>query len=236
MSSPESIWIKSPLILVDQDRVLNFIPTLSMSYAERINAIVRFSMYLGVVLSFLHRDYLYLYIPIFVLVVTYLVYLYQSPEIKEAYDTLHNISSNQVSPDGMKKSGKEFLDQEYGRVNGRKGDLNKNKCVGPTKHNPFMNPMLSEPMDRGKACPINEVKEDTEDYFNQNLFKDVTDIYDKRHSQRQYYTVPATEFGGDQGAFAEWLYGQPPTCKEGNGNQCIANISDGLGRSSYQGY
>ena len=29
----------------------------------------------------------------------------------------------------------------------------------------------------------------------------------------------------DQGAFAEWCYSRPPTCKEGNSIQCNANLS-----------
>ena len=28
----------------------------------------------------------------------------------------------------------------------------------------------------------------------------------------------------DQGAFADWCYSRPPTCKEGNGIQCFANL------------
>jgi hypothetical protein len=35
--------------------------------------------------------------------------------------------------------------------------------------------------------------------------------------------MPSTTIPNDQTAFAKWLYLSPPTCKEGNGAQCVAN-------------
>ena len=65
-----------------------------------------------------------------------------------------------------------------------------------------------------------------------NLYKDVSDIFSKNNSQRQFYTTPVTTIPNDQGSFADWLYKTPPTCKENNGNQCVANNFYNLKQSS----
>ena len=56
--------------------------------------------------------------------------------------------------------------------------------------------------------------------FDARFFKDVNDIWGRNASQREFYTVPSTTLGGDQGGFAKWLYGTGPTCKEGDGLTC----------------
>ena len=51
----------------------------------------------------------------------------------------------------------------------------------------------------------------------------IRNIFSKNNSQRQFYTTPVTTIPNDQKSFANWLYKTPPTCKENNGNQCVAN-------------
>jgi hypothetical protein len=70
--------------------------------------------------------------------------------------------------------------------------------------------------------------------FNNNLFKDVDDIYNRKHSERQYYTMPNTKAANDQGKFANWLYSSPMTCKEGNGDACVAGNEYRLNQGSYR--
>ena len=53
---------------------------------------------------------------------------------------------------------------------------------------------------------------------------DIDDIYSKYNSQRQFYTMPNTSIPNKQKEFALWLYNRGPTCKEGNGYQCFANM------------
>ena len=45
--------------------------------------------------------------------------------------------------------------------------------------------------------------------------------------------MPNTEAANRQKEFGEWLYKTPPTCKEGNGNQCVANNPERLNGSTY---
>ena len=105
----------------------------------------------------------------------------------------------------------------------------KKQCRKPTKDNPFMNILIPELNDKQTqgACNIDdpEIKKHIKNDFNNGLYRSISDVYDKQNSQRQYYTTPVTSSVNEQTDFAKWLYFTPDTCKEGNGNQCIANIS-----------
>ena len=48
--------------------------------------------------------------------------------------------------------------------------------------------------------------------------------------------MPNTTVPNNQGDFAQWLYGVPKTCKEGNGNQCVGNNLEKLNGESYKFY
>ena len=81
----------------------------------------------------------------------------------------------------------------------------------------------TENPNRPEACKSfnNEmIREDINHSFNYNLYKDVSDVFDRNNSQRQFVTNPATTIPNDQGKFANWLYGVPKTCKEGNYSNC----------------
>lgn len=97
-------------------------------------------------------------------------------------------------------------------------------CRIPTENNPFMNPTADE-FNNGeipKACNIDDedlpdIKTKQQDFFNKDLYRDMSDLYDVKNSQRQFYTIPHG-YPNDQQAFAEWLYKTPETCKENNAN------------------
>jgi hypothetical protein len=224
-SKGDPIWIDDYTQLLRVDRLVDFIPKVDMPYSERINAIVRLSFYIGIILALLHNNYLYLYVPIVVLVATYGIYHFQSNDIKENYQSV---------PTSLEKTNEYQLFNRYGNSTNPKV-----KCVPSSVDNPFMNPLPADDRTRGPACKMvnnQDVTNVVEANFNNNLYKDVNDVYSRRHSERQYYTVPSTTFANEQGRFAQWLYGGPPTCKEGNGDQCVANNEYRLNQASYKGY
>ena len=113
-------------------------------------------------------------------------------------------------------------------------------CSLPTKDNPFMNPTLSDygsdKQPPPKSCPSYNnvgVQRRVEELFNEDLYRDVNDIFGKNNSQRQFYTVPGNQVPNDQSSFANWLYGTPSTCKEGNGIACLSDMgTTGGGRTT----
>ena len=72
MSSP--LFIENPGILVDKDYIFDFIPDTNATMEERINAIVRFSLYFSVLLMIVKNNSRYIYIFIATLIITFFFY------------------------------------------------------------------------------------------------------------------------------------------------------------------
>jgi hypothetical protein len=103
--------------------------------------------------------------------------------------------------------------------------IKKSDFISPTKHNPFMNIMPGEDFNNKINCiskthdssfRYEDLQEDIEQKFEDGLYKDISDIYGKASSQRQFYTMPNTSIINNQEGFAEWLYKSSTTCKENN--------------------
>jgi hypothetical protein len=96
-----------------------------------------------------------------------------------------------------------------------KGPCNK---PSPSNDNPFMNINLITSNRTQNAAPLSynkpELKELIDEKFNHDLFRDVSSVFGKRNSQRQFYTVPSTTIPNNQTAFAKWCYNTGSTCKE----------------------
>ena len=207
MRNRDKFWLNNPKIIMDSRRISEFYPSNQMTRVEQLNALVRFSLYLSVLLMLLKLSMNYIFIFLFSLLATYIIYHFD---------------------ENMKKD--EQL--EHYEVFKDKSIRSKNKVyVKPTHHNPFMNPSLCDYKENpnreaySKKSFINKesVKEEIEDKFSFNLYQDVNDIYGKNNSQRQFYTTPVTTIPNDQDSFAKWLYSKPEHCKDGDGYQCMLN-------------
>tara|TARA_B100001093_G_scaffold501616_1_gene553506 strand:- start:642 stop:1196 length:555 start_codon:yes stop_codon:yes gene_type:complete len=72
----DPFWLEVPTILLEKDRLLEFYPVKEMSFKEKLNAITRLSIYLGVLLSVFKLNLLYMYIPIVFFILTFLFFRY----------------------------------------------------------------------------------------------------------------------------------------------------------------
>lgn len=211
------IWYKKPEVLFYVSRLSEFFPTIKMTYEEKMNSLVRFTLYLSILLMIVKKNYLYIYIFILGLISTYL--LSNNTYLKQNYlNIMEKLSNNNNSND--------YNDSNDSKNSNKKNNFKNiinNNCSKPTKNNPFMNILMSDyKYNTHKiACPITEdIKTEIKKNFNHNLYKDLSDIYENSNSQRQYYTNPSTTIPNDQSSFANWLYKVPSTCKAGNGNDC----------------
>ena len=105
-------------------------------------------------------------------------------------------------------------------------ELDKVPCFMPTIDNPFMNITVADLMDdpdRAEACDITNpviANMATEKFNEQVYFPDPNDLFNKKHEQRQFYTMPSTTIPNKQTDFARFLYDLPETCKE-NQQNCL---------------
>lgn len=205
-------WANKPSILLRSDQLKNFFPSYDYTIVQNLNAIVRLVLYLTIVLILYSKNSQYLLLFLGSLLITYMLYTYY-PNQEELFYIKPVNSCNPT------------LKEKKAIIN-RKEHVEK-KCVMPTVENPFMNyNHITDNYHRPPACKAflyddpqsQKVKEKVEEKFDERLYKSVTDIYSKRNSQREFYTVAYNQIP-DQTSFAKWLYGQGATCKE-NGLKC----------------
>jgi hypothetical protein len=207
------IWYEDLAAWFTPDNYYVILPMDNMNTAEKLNALTRFFIYLGVILALVTLNYKYVFFGIVACLLSAALNEFEKRKQKQA---------------------EKFLDDNNLAVMDRK------LCARPTTSNPFMNPnklQASSDMDLpAGACNTSDpgVQASMSANFNAKVFKDVNDLWGRNGSQREFYTVPSTTLGGDQAGFAKWLYGTGPTCKEGHGLTCsnkspnVNDVSGGL--------
>ena len=219
-------WFQDLNEILDIDKMNQFLPKPGMSYSEKVNAIVRLTWCVGVLGCIINANSLYLYIPILTMALTYVLYLFRQDTLKKELQKEKERVLVQNSKNHNSESFNNLDNLDENLINKFEEYLEKNQCTLPNPHNPFGNPMPFDDRKRKPACntlrnPL--MKQRVEVAFDEGVFRDVNDIFDKNNAKRQFNTLPATTYPHDQTSFANWLYKTPPTCKEGNGVQCVAN-------------
>lgn len=174
---------------------MDFFPTQNQTIEEQLNALYRLIIYTSIILFIYKKDKKYL-LPILIFGIIS-IYIYKF-RFKYQNKNIENFTQE--------------------------------KCSRPTENNPFMNTLMSDYMnyDENKmlkpklpACNASdpEIKKEMMENFNKNIFRDVSDLFGKMNSQRQFYTMPNTEIPNRAGEFRKWLFGDMNTCKI-NSNYC----------------
>lgn len=245
-SSSDPIWIDNFSILYKKDRFVEFFPTKEQTNEERINAIVRLSFYVSIILVMYHSNMKYSSIFIFFLLFTFIVYK-NHPKVKlntssmkneqeplilhKNNDVLNNFTPSINTNANSVKDAEKFQGEPTNQNELSEGNGNQKICTAPTIDNPFMNFTMKDYMnfdkngsiiDRPPACDPNnpDIKKQIDKSFNNNLFRDTNDLFGKMNSQRNYFTMPSTSIVNRADEFARWLYLNPATCKE-NQDACL---------------
>lgn len=208
-------WYKDPSVLYDKDYIFEICPSKRFDITRKLNSLLRLSILYSFIIYLINKDNRYIVLPFVVAAVTWVIWSRHTDTHVD--DVLEESMSNRLDDLVM--------------IN----DL-ATECRVPTKDNPFMNPGLNEFSNDNvrmpKSCPSYNnvgVQNRMEQLFNQDLYRDVKDVFGKNNSQRQFYTVPGNQVPNDQGSFAQWCYGRPKTCKEGNKLACLSNLGNSGG-------
>ena len=200
----DPFWSNDIEILFKMDKLAEFFPSDQLSFTAKLNSITRCAFYLSILLFLYNGNYKFLFIFVITLILTYIIF-HNNEEFKESQKLISNFTN--------------FGNKKYPVT-----------YVNPTKNNPFMNITLEDYNKNpnrdsivNKIGSTKKLRKDINQKFNINLYKDVSDIFGKENSQRQFYTTPVTTIPNDQTKFAKWLYNIPKSCKQGNGNQCYRN-------------
>ena len=232
MSLP--IWFKDPSILLHRDYILEIWPQKSMDdYNQKLNAISRLVILLSVVGLLVTKSVKFFIIGLITLGGIFIISKQRNPSVgEEGLKVMLKETNKDTTADVAKKE--EIVDPTSLEVM-----LKKNYQEGNTK-NPFGNVLLPEIKynpTRKPAPPAfaTEIAEDIRETTmktvqklnpgikntNQQLFGSMTDQFYLDQSNRVFNSTPNTRIPNDQGAFAEYLYGDMPSCKDGDGIACV---------------
>ena len=224
-------WINEPSILLNKDYILQVWPSSKMSYEEKLNAISRLVIILTVLGFVLTMNKSILLIGVVTLGAIFAMYKMRKQKVtkdmldgsKEGFSGIDvkNQQETIINPDTLKS----YLKSEFMPVN---------------KKNPLGNVLLTEIMDNPTRKPAppsfnTEVYEDINvstkkmvqslnpgiKNTNKQLYGDLGEQFEFDQSQWSFYSTPNTKIPNDQGAFADYLYGDMPSCRDGNAFACV---------------
>ena len=249
-----TFWAENPLVLFYGWK--DFFPFSEKSRtctATALNSFTRFGIYLGVLLSVLYRNSVYLGLSLGFAVIAVAAYYgmrtqgklregFAGPVIGEAPG---GGVGGSVSPDINTIVGPTFSatpgEAPTGLVGGiAAADRVASDVIGaggrtePTDANPFMIILVNEYGDNPKKAPAatvstNAMARQLSDQFQTRLYGDPTDVYQHTQDQRVWAAQPISSIPNDQGSFANWLYRVPRrTCKEGNNAACFSGTEGGV--------
>lgn len=213
-------WISDPTVLYKNQKYLEFFPTSKMTRIKQLNSITRFCIYFLLIAIITEKSELWIQIPITIIIfvaILYYIFEYDTKGMNEELYRLKGVrdndehfnESNDYDSNGKYKNKIKYSFEDYKQYK-------KSSCRIPTKDNPFMNPTSNdfEIEDPPEACNADddEIKEKISECFNDRLFMDVGDLFERENSQRQFFTVPQMN-PPDQTAFANWLFKTDDICK-----------------------
>ena len=204
-----NFWLENPNILLNKNYLTEIWPNNDFDLARKLNAITRIIIIMAILGYFLTKS---IYIPVSAVVsLLVLVIIYKSKKETKA-QTKEGFLSNSVQKNELNK----ILEKEF---------------TMPTKKNPVMNVLMNEYKENPKRKPAapsynNEVRAEINDNVkseDKRLFKNLGDNLSFENSMRNFYAMPNTQIPNNQKEFAEFCYGNMPSCKEGDALQCSKN-------------
>jgi Family of unknown function (DUF5762) len=175
----EAIWYVDPLHFLSPTNFHVIIPHATMTTEQQLNAVLRFALYFSVIVVIVKEDINGIFFVLLVAGITALLYSATTEK---------------------KTARKEVFDQM--NVEKDRGAI----CTKPSTDNPFMNTLASDPPSKPGACDVTNVRtaKSMDDIFDIGHLPDDSDLFDRKSSRRQFYTVPSCNDGN---GFAKWLYG-----------------------------
>ena len=218
-------WLNDPSILLNKEYILQLWPTSSMSFDENLNAISRVIILLSILGFFITNSINIIIIGVITLIIIVILYNTRKPKLVRMEGFNNNTNDLDSTIIDSPKTLQKFLNNEF---------------VKTSKKNPLSNVLLTDIGDNPtrKAAPPSfnlQVYEDINDNTkkmiqslnpgikntNKQLFGDLGEKFEFDQSMSRFYSTPNTKITNDQGAFADYLYGDMPSCRNGDPFACV---------------
>jgi hypothetical protein len=237
MTTP--FWSNDPTILFNKESISQLWPTQQMTFEAKLNAISRIVIVMSILGFLFTRNVNILIIGIITLAIIFSIYKLRKQSIvssllkKEGFSVNSSMQPS-VMPADSTTTNPVTLEK-----------LLRSNFHPTTKKNPMGNVLLTDIMDdpnRLSAAPSfnpdvyddidKAVKKQTQMLYpgiintNKQLYGDLADNYDLDNSMMQFYSMPNTRVCNDQGAYAEYLYGNMPSGKSSGPDGAFARVQD----------
>jgi len=237
MTTP--FWSNDPTIIFNKENILQVWPTQQMTFESKLNAISRIVIIMSLLGFIFTRNFNLIIIGIITLAIIFTLYKLRKQSLvsslikKEGFSVNSSMQPSALSPAPMLKDPVTLQ------------TVLRSNFHPTTKKNPFGNVLLTDINDdpnRLAAAPSfnpdvydeidRAVKKQTQMLnpgiinTNKQLYGDLKDNYDLDNSMMQFYSMPNTRVANDQGAYAEYLYGNMPSGKSSGPDGAFARVQD----------
>jgi hypothetical protein len=212
-------WSNEPTVLLNKDYMFDLWPTSEMCYEQKLNAITRLIIIITILGYILTMNNRILIAGFFTLLVIFVLYKMRKQKItKDLINEGFNVQGNNVTglTHNLNSSNKTVTLKEVLKTEFKEGN----------RKNPFSNVLLTQIMDDPdrKAAPPSFNVDVSEDITkntkktvqmlnpeikntNKQLFGDLWENFELDQSNRAFYSTANTRVTNDQGAYAQYLYG-----------------------------
>jgi hypothetical protein len=238
MTTP--FWSNDLTILFNKDDILQLWPTQQMIFEAKLNAVSRLVIVLSLLGFIFTRNWNLLIIGVITLAIIFTLYKLRKQSIVSSLVKKEGFSVSPTFPSDPSPASSKTTTNPVTLETVLRSDFHPT-----TKKNPFGNVLLTDIMDnpnRKAAAPSfnpdvydeidSSVKKQTQMLnpgiinTNKQLYGDLKDNYDLDNSMMQFYSMPNTRVTNDQGAYAEYLYGNMPSGKSSGPDGAFARVQD----------
>jgi len=235
-SSPTSttsipFWTSHPSTLFEKEYIFELWPLPQMTYNQKMNAISRLVIILTIVGFMITMSTKFLAIGVLTLLVIYI--LFNMPFTKGQRGLFGGLFGSGSGSEGFtapvkitnSKMLEKVLDETYyspmpSNPLGNVLLTDITDIPDRPSAEPAFNPLTSHEINENAKMMVQQLNPGIKD-TNKQLFGDLIDNFNFDQSMWSYYATPNTKIANDQGAYAHFLYGDMPSCRDGSSFACI---------------
>ena len=216
-----TFWLNNPSILLNKEYILELWPSVSMSFEENLNAISRIIILLTILGFLATKSINIIIIGAITIIIIVILYNTRKPKLVRTNEGFNNSNIVIDSPKTLQK----FLNSEFVETNQTNplsnvlltdiGDNPTRKAAPPS-----FNTQVYENINNNTKKMIQTLNPGIKNTDKQ-LFGDLGEKFEFDQSMSRFYSTPNTKIANDQGAFAEYLYGDMPSCRNGDAFACV---------------
>jgi hypothetical protein len=228
-------WTTKPGLLISPQHITEIYPTASMSDVNKLNAVSRLTILLTILGYLTTNSIRVLFAGVITLIIIVIVHTYYKKTGNIPFIT-NNTKQNKPKEGFELKSDKKlktahelktYLESSYTQstpTNPLSNVLLTDIQNNPDKKSapPAFQPNVYADINNNTKKMVSEINKDFPG-IEEKLFGSLGENFDFDMSMRQFNSTANTRIANDQGAFAQYCYGNMPSCKDGDVLQCSSN-------------